>query len=79
MPAYYLRRLRRERGLTLEAVAYLSGIDEATLSRIERGRQRPKPETIVAIARALGTRPRQLAARLAEPAEPAPEPAWDAL
>jgi transcriptional regulator with XRE-family HTH domain len=58
-------------------LAYLSGIDEATLSRIERGQQQPKPETIVAIARALGTRPRQLAAQLAE--SPEPEPAGDAL
>lgn len=49
-----LREIRKSRGLTLEAVAYLAGVDTATVHRIETGRVQPKPETVVAIARALG-------------------------
>ena len=51
-----LRELRRARGLTLEAVACLAGdeIDIATVSRIERGLVKPRPETVVKLARALG-------------------------
>jgi transcriptional regulator with XRE-family HTH domain len=49
-----LREIRKQRGLTLEAVGYLAGIDAATISRIERSEVTPKPETIVAIAKALG-------------------------
>ena len=49
-----LREIRKRRGLTLEAVAYLAGIDAATVSRIENGVVQPKPETVVKIARALG-------------------------
>jgi transcriptional regulator with XRE-family HTH domain len=49
-----LREVRRERGLTLEAVAYLGQVDQATVSRIERGLVKPSPETVVRLARALG-------------------------
>ncbi len=49
-----LRKIRQERGLTLQAVGYLAGVDAATVSRIERGKVVPKPETIVTIAKALG-------------------------
>jgi len=51
-----LRELRKTRGLTLEAMAYLAGddVDQATISRIERGLVKPRPETIVKLARALG-------------------------
>ena len=49
-----LRELRRERGLTLEAVGYLAGRDAATVSRIERGLVRPNNSTVVRLARALG-------------------------
>lgn len=49
-----LRRIREQRGLTLEAVGYLAGVDAATISRIENELVRPRPETVVVIARALG-------------------------
>ena len=50
-----LRDLRRRRGFTLEAVAYLTNLDQATVSRLERGLiHEPKPETVVALARAHG-------------------------
>ncbi len=49
-----LREIRKARGLTLEAVAYLAGVDIATVSRIENGLVDPRPETVVRIARGLG-------------------------
>lgn len=56
-----LRELRRERGLSLEAVGFLAGVDQATVSRIERGLVAPRPETIVKLATALGISVKRLA------------------
>ena len=56
-----LRKIRQERGLTLDAVAYLAGIDASTLSRIENGHVQPRPKTIVTIAKALGVSVRRVA------------------
>ena len=70
MPAYYLRRLRQDRRLTLEALAYLTRLSPAAISMIERGERSPTPETVVALARGLGVSPRRLARELAQP-EPA--------
>jgi transcriptional regulator with XRE-family HTH domain len=69
-----LRELRKQRGLTLEAVAYLAGVDQATVSRLERGLVKPTPETTVRLARGLGisiARLRRLLADQPEPAEAA--------
>lgn len=50
-----LRELRRRRGWTLEAVARLTGLDAATISRLERGlTANPSAETVVALARNYG-------------------------
>ena len=49
-----LRELRRQRGWSLEAVAYLANCDQATVSRVERGVVEPTPETVVALARTYG-------------------------
>lgn len=49
-----LRDIRRSRGLTLEAVAFLADVDPATISRIERGEVKPRPATVVRIPRGLG-------------------------
>lgn len=54
MAADSLKALRAERGLTVEALAIMAGIDPATVSRVERGLMRPRPETIVKLARGLG-------------------------
>ena len=54
MPAYYLRRLRQDRRLTLEALSYLTRLSPAAISMIERGERSPTPETVVALARGLG-------------------------
>jgi transcriptional regulator with XRE-family HTH domain len=48
-----LRALRKRRGLTLEALGYLAGVDQATISRIERGLAEPRRDTVVQLARAL--------------------------
>lgn len=42
-----LRRLRRERGLTLEALAATTGISVSTLSRVESGRRRPTLDLLI--------------------------------
>ncbi len=50
-----LRDLRRRRGFSLEAVAYLTELDQATISRLERGLiHEPKRETVVTLARTYG-------------------------
>ena len=49
-----LRDVRTARGLTLADVGALAGLDAATVSRIERRRAKPRPETVVRLARALG-------------------------
>lgn len=50
----YLRRLRKERNLSINELAEKSGISNAQISRLENGeRGIPKPETIQKIAEAL--------------------------
>jgi transcriptional regulator with XRE-family HTH domain len=61
-----LRDLRKQRGWTLEAVAFLAQRDQATISRIERGLVEPSPETTVALARTFGISIERLRRLLAE-------------
>lgn len=49
-----LRDLRLKRDLTVAALGCLIGRNKSTVSRVERGKVTPTPETTVAIARALG-------------------------
>lgn len=50
----YIKKIREERGLTINQVATYSGISAAQLSRIENGKRGvPKPPTIAKIAKAL--------------------------
>ncbi|MER0443690.1 XRE family transcriptional regulator [Streptomyces sp. Edi4] len=46
-----LRALRRERGITLAALAATTGISESTLSRLESGQRRPSLELLLPLAR----------------------------
>ncbi len=46
-----LRSLRRDRGLTLEAVAADAGISASTLSRLESGKRRPTLDLLIPLAR----------------------------
>jgi len=47
-------RIRRERNLTQEALAELSGLSQQYLSGLERGQRNPTIVTIYEIAMALG-------------------------
>ncbi|ACV59957.1 transcriptional regulator, XRE family (plasmid) [Alicyclobacillus acidocaldarius subsp. acidocaldarius DSM 446] len=50
----YLRKLRKERNLTINQLALYSGVSSALISRIENGqRGRPKPDTLKKLASAL--------------------------
>ena len=57
-----LNRLRREAGLTLADVAAALGVSKPTVWAWEKGKARPLPERLEAIAAALGVEPELLAA-----------------
>jgi DNA-binding XRE family transcriptional regulator len=57
-----LNRLRREAGLTLADVAAALGVSKPTVWAWEKGKARPLPERLDAIAAALGVDPEVLAA-----------------
>ena len=48
-----LRRIRKQRGLTVEQLAVMAGHGSATVYRAERGQQKPTDDTLVALAAAL--------------------------
>lgn len=56
-----LNRLRREAGLTLAEVAAMLGVSKPTVWAWEKGKARPLPERLAAIAAALGVDPQILA------------------
>jgi transcriptional regulator with XRE-family HTH domain len=62
IPPTALQDLFHDRDLTYEAVAVLARCETSTISRIARGHQRPRPQTIVTLARALGISPKRLEA-----------------
>ena len=47
-------RIRRERGLTQEALSVLSGLSQQYLSDLERGQRNPTIVTLYELASALG-------------------------
>lgn len=49
-----LRELRRQRGVTLAALAEATGISPSTLSRLESGQRRPNLELLLPLARVHG-------------------------
>src|SRR5690606_29093147 len=55
-----IRALRKQRGLTIDALATAVGIHKGHLSRIERGEKSPSLATLEAIAQTLGTRMAEL-------------------
>ena len=57
-----INRLRREAGLTLADIAATLGVSKPTVWAWEKGKARPLPERIEAIAAALGVAPESLAA-----------------
>ena len=56
-----LNRLRREAGMTLADVALRLGVSKPTVWAWEKGKARPLPERMAAIAAALGAAPEDLA------------------
>lgn len=55
-----LNRMRREAGMTLADVALRLGVSKPTVWAWEKGKARPLPERMVAIAEALGASPEDL-------------------
>lgn len=64
--ATVLRRLRRERGLTQEMLAFKAHVTISALSRIERGLSNPVWTTVVRLADALEIPPAELIATAEE-------------
>ena len=48
-----LRKLRQNRGLTVDQIAVLAGVNKATISRYERGLHELNPLAIVKLSKAL--------------------------
>ena len=67
--ARLLKRLRVERSMTQEQLAFDAGITASALSRIERGLISPGWATVYRLAMALGIRLVELAAALEESKE----------
>ena len=55
-----LRRIRKEKELSMEALANLAEIELSLVFRIETGKINPKLITILTIAKALGISPKEL-------------------
>lgn len=49
-----LRRLRSEKNISQEELAFLAGVDRTFVSRLERGIRQPTITTMIGIGRALG-------------------------
>ena len=49
-----LRRIREERGLTVEGLAEKSGVSATTIREVERGAREPRTDTIAKLGKPLG-------------------------
>jgi transcriptional regulator with XRE-family HTH domain len=49
-----LRRIRKERGLTVEQLAEKSGVSATTIRDVERGAREARGDTVAKLARPLG-------------------------
>ncbi|MBI4714630.1 MAG: helix-turn-helix transcriptional regulator [Nitrospirae bacterium] len=67
-----LRRIRKERGLTQEELALMSGLSQGYINQLESGKRKFTQKTLTVIAEALGL---PLIIFFAEP--PATPPGWD--
>jgi len=57
-----LKRIRIERGLTTEQLAYLAGVSKSTISKAENGHHTLRPKTVVRISKALKVSPDRILA-----------------
>ena len=48
----HIKKLRKERKLTISALCYKNGLESSTISRIEKGLVEPKYLTLLSIAKA---------------------------
>ncbi len=48
----HIKKLRKERKLTISALCYKNGLEPSTISRIEKGLVEPKYLTLLSIAKA---------------------------
>jgi len=55
-----LRRLRRERALSQQDLVRITGVAQATLSDLERGKRGARASTLRKLAEALGVEPKEL-------------------
>ena len=58
-----LKRLRRERAMSLRDLGDRSGVAYDTINRLELGKQEAQPRTIRKLAEALGVEPKELMKR----------------
>ncbi len=61
--AHTIRRLRRTRELSQEALAAMAGVNPKHLSEIERANKDPRATTVMRLAAALGLTPAELYAQ----------------
>lgn len=57
---YVIETIRNDRGMSLDDLADKADTTKSSLSRIERNKQWPRPETLEAIAKALGVKVYQI-------------------
>lgn len=50
----HIKKLRKERKLTLSSLCYMNGLEPSTISRIEQGIVEPKYLTLLRLAEAFG-------------------------
>src|SRR5262249_14124528 len=65
-----LRALREQRGWTRRELSELAGVSQEAIYTHERGRKRPRPDTLRRLAGALGVSPADLADTGAAPGPP---------
>lgn len=56
----HIKKLRKERKLTLSALCYRNGLEPSTISRIEKGIVEPKYLTLLKLSEALGLHIKEL-------------------
>ena len=64
-----LRRLRQEREMTQEDLAFESGVGRVSIAKMETGRRLPSLPTLFELSRALGVTPGDFVKALAAEAE----------
>lgn len=56
----HIKKLRKEKKLTLSSLCYMNGLEPSTISRIEQGIVEPKYLTLLRLAEAFGLHIKEL-------------------